>query len=66
MPPRGKGVRLIFVMQGLDLVNLNNPTTKLTLQMLSVMAEHERSVLSQRTKEALRVLKESMVLTTPK
>jgi putative DNA-invertase from lambdoid prophage Rac len=28
------------------------------LNMFSVMAEHERSVISQRTKEALRVLKE--------
>jgi DNA invertase Pin-like site-specific DNA recombinase len=53
-----KGVRLIFVMQGLVLVDLSNLNTKIALHMFSVMAEHERSVLSQRTKEALRILKE--------
>lgn len=53
-----RGVRVVFILQGLDLKDLSNPTTKLTLQMFSVMAEHERSVVSQRTKEALRVLKE--------
>lgn len=51
-------VRLIFVMQGLDIKDLSNPTTKLTLHIFSMMAEHERSVVSQRTREALRVLKE--------
>jgi DNA invertase Pin-like site-specific DNA recombinase len=51
-------VRLIFVMQGLDIKDLSNPTTKLTLHIFSMIAEHERSVISQRTKEALRVLKE--------
>ena len=53
-----RGIRVVFVLQGLDLRDLSNPTTKLTLQMVSVMAEHERGVISQRTKEALRVLKE--------
>jgi putative DNA-invertase from lambdoid prophage Rac len=53
-----RGVRLIFIMQGLDIKDLNNPTTKLMLHMFSVMAEHEKSVISMRTKEALRVLKE--------
>ncbi len=53
-----RGVRVVFVIQNLDLKDLSNPITKLTLQILSVMAEHERGVISQRTKEALRVLKE--------
>jgi DNA invertase Pin-like site-specific DNA recombinase len=44
-------------MQGLDIRDLENPTTRLTLQILSMMAEHERSCISQRTKEALRILK---------
>lgn len=48
----------MFVLQRLDLRDLSNPMTKLSLQMFSVMAEHERSVISQRTMEALRVLKE--------
>lgn len=45
-------------MQGLDIKDLNNPSTKLMLHMFSVMAEHERSVISMRTREALRILKE--------
>lgn len=53
-----RNVRLIFIMQNLDLIDLKDPSTRLQLNMFSVMAEHERSVVSQRTKEALRVLKE--------
>lgn len=48
----------MFINQGLDLVNLDNPTTRFSLHMFSVMAEHERNVISHRTKEALRVLRE--------
>lgn len=53
-----RGVRVVFVIQNLDLRDLSNPATKLTLQILSVMAEHERGIISQRTREALRILKE--------
>jgi len=51
-------IRVIFTLQGLDLRDLDNLTTKLTLYIFSMMAKHERSVISQRTKETLRVLKE--------
>jgi len=37
---------------------LSNPTTKLTLHIFSMMAEPEINVTSQRTKEALRALKD--------
>jgi DNA invertase Pin-like site-specific DNA recombinase len=50
-------VRVVFTNQGLDLMDLMEPMTKLTLHMFSVMAEHENSLISFRTKEALRVLK---------
>lgn len=50
-------VRVVFIFQNLDIRNIDDPTTRLTLQIFSVMAEHERSVISQRTKESLRILK---------
>jgi putative DNA-invertase from lambdoid prophage Rac len=55
-------IRVIFVMQRLDLRDLDNPSTKLMLHMFSVMAEHERSVISHRTREALRSLREKGLL----
>jgi len=44
-------------MQGLDISDLNNLNTRLMLNIFSVVAEHECNVLSQRTREALAVLK---------
>lgn len=53
-----KGIRMVFTQQGLDLKDLSNPLTKFALHMFAVFAETERDRISQRTKEALRVLKE--------
>lgn len=51
-------VRIEFVQHNLDLKDLSEPLTKIALHLFSVFAETERDRISQRTKEALRVLKE--------
>jgi DNA invertase Pin-like site-specific DNA recombinase len=49
-----KGVRCIFIKQGLDVdKNSKNATTKVMLTLFSLFAELERDFISQRTKEAL-------------
>jgi DNA invertase Pin-like site-specific DNA recombinase len=46
---------------GIDFVCCDNPeANKLTIQLLSVIAEHEASVISTRIKDALRVKKEKI------
>jgi len=62
-----RGIRIVFIQHNLDLKDLSNPATKIILHMFSVFAEVERDRISQRTKEALRVLKERGVrLVKPK
>ena len=53
---------------GIDFVCCDNPhANKLTIQLLAVMAEHERDMISQRTKDALAAAKaRGVVLGGPK
>jgi DNA invertase Pin-like site-specific DNA recombinase len=51
-------IRVVFIHNNLDLRDLSNPMTTFALHMLAAFAEMERNVISQRTKEALRMVKE--------
>lgn len=53
-----RGVRIVFISNGLDFKDFSNYMTKFALQMMGAFAEMERNIISQRTKDALRVLKE--------
>lgn len=53
-----KNVKVVFISHNLIFGDFSNPFTKFALQMLSAFAEMERNLASQRTKEALRILKE--------
>lgn len=54
---RKKGVELRILKQNL-FIKENDPTTKMMITMLSMFSEFERDIISQRTKESLRGLKE--------
>lgn len=54
---RQKGVELRVLKQNL-FIKENDPTTKMMITMLSMFSEFERDIISQRTKESLRGLKE--------
>jgi len=53
-----RSIRVVFIHNSLDLRDLSNPVTTFPLHMLGAFAEMERNVISQRTKEALRMVKE--------
>jgi putative DNA-invertase from lambdoid prophage Rac len=53
-----RGIRLVFISQSLDLKDLSNPLTKFALHIFAVFAEAERDRISQKTKEALRIVRE--------
>jgi len=53
-----RNVKVVFISHNLTFVDFSNPLTKFSLHIMGAFAEMERNIISQRTKEALRVLKE--------
>lgn len=62
---RSKNVSIVMIREGIEL-NDDNPTAKLLVSILGSLAEMERNLISQRTKDALtRKRKEGVVLGRP-
>lgn len=63
---RDKGVEIVMVREGIVLSD-DNPTTKLMISILGACAEMERNLISQRTKDALKLRrKQGIVLGRPR